>query len=110
LLGGGNSHRDDLDFDYPDLASQTRSEDDKGSYIKGHPRCGSLFYDTILCKTVRSSAYLYQTCKVTVTSLYPGMLVYRLNKSHICLHVIKTSHSLTLDLALFPVGIIPTIL
>ena len=41
MLGGGNNHRDDLDFDYPDLASQTRSEDDKGSYIKGHPRCDS---------------------------------------------------------------------
>ncbi|XP_021936980.1 unconventional myosin-XV-like isoform X3 [Zootermopsis nevadensis] len=38
LLGGGSNHRDDMDFDYPDLASQTRSEDDKGSYIKGHPR------------------------------------------------------------------------
>ncbi|XP_069684997.1 unconventional myosin-XV isoform X6 [Periplaneta americana] len=38
LLSGGNNHRDDLDFDYPDLSSQARSEDDKGSYIKGHPR------------------------------------------------------------------------
>lgn len=31
-----------LDFDYPDMASQAsqncRSEDDKGSYIRGHPR------------------------------------------------------------------------
>lgn len=29
-----------LDFDFPDL---TRSEDDKGSYIKGHPRYSNLF-------------------------------------------------------------------
>jgi hypothetical protein len=47
LLGGGNNHRDDIDFDYPDLASQTRSEDDKGSYIKGHPRCDSLIHVTV---------------------------------------------------------------
>ncbi|XP_046399408.1 unconventional myosin-XV isoform X2 [Ischnura elegans] len=26
------------DFDYPEIASQARSEDDKGSYIRGHPR------------------------------------------------------------------------
>lgn len=25
-----------IDFDYPDISA--RSEDDKGSYIKGHPR------------------------------------------------------------------------
>ncbi|GLH06473.1 Unconventional myosin IC [Gryllus bimaculatus] len=30
--------RGDLEFDYHELASQTRSEDDKGSYVKGHPR------------------------------------------------------------------------
>jgi hypothetical protein len=47
LLGGSNSHRDDIDFDYPDLASQTRSEDDKGSYIKGHPRCDTLIHLTL---------------------------------------------------------------
>ena len=38
VLGGGSNHRDDLDFDYPDLSSQARSEDDKGSYLKGQPR------------------------------------------------------------------------
>jgi len=68
LLGGGNNHRDDLDFDYPDLASQTRSEDDKGSYIKGHPRCDSLSCDTIHSKTKRSHTYLMQMYKVTITS------------------------------------------
>jgi hypothetical protein len=47
LLGGGNNHRDDLDFDFPDLASQARSEDDKGSYIKGHPRYDCLLYVSI---------------------------------------------------------------
>nr|CAD7264058.1 unnamed protein product [Timema shepardi] len=40
LLTRGGSRQDlTLDFEYPDiLSSQTRSEDDKGSYIKGHPR------------------------------------------------------------------------
>lgn len=37
LLDGA---REDLtiDFDYHELASQARSEDDKGSYIRGQPR------------------------------------------------------------------------
>nr|CAD7393755.1 unnamed protein product [Timema cristinae] len=46
LLTRGGSRQDlTLDFEYPDiLSSQTRSEDDKGSYIKGHPRQVAYFY------------------------------------------------------------------
>ncbi|KAJ1528093.1 hypothetical protein ONE63_008009 [Megalurothrips usitatus] len=43
LLNNHHGHHPHLlDFDYPDVASQAsqacRSEDDKGSYIRGHPR------------------------------------------------------------------------